>query len=84
MRVFSALMTVTVLLGGCVSLSLPVEAVRPITYHDVSYYDAHRIDRDQAAEWCRRNPGLVPRVPSCDSAFEARRLERNRQLLGLN
>lgn len=55
-------------LSGC---DLPVInplAVRPTTYHDVSYYDTHSFERGQTNAWCRDNPGLATRIPNCDSA----------------
>jgi hypothetical protein len=68
-------------LAGC-DLPMPsqVVAVAPTTYHDVSYYDAHPVERDQTNAWCRNNPGLAKNVPSCDSADTSDIHAWNRQM----
>jgi hypothetical protein len=60
-------------LAGCdmVPIDPPVMAVAPTTYHDVAYYDANPLARNQANAWCHDNPGLAAKVPSCESADES-------------
>jgi hypothetical protein len=55
-------------LAGC---DLPVTSPHPLlptAYHGVAYYDTHPFERGQTNSWCRDNPGLATKIPSCDSA----------------
>jgi hypothetical protein len=62
-------------LAGCdlLPLDLPTLtlAVKPTTYHTVSYFDAHPVERDQTNAWCGNNPGLAVNIPTCDNADQA-------------
>jgi hypothetical protein len=66
------MLTGTLALAGCELPPLPaqpkVAAVQPHGYHDVAYYDAHPMEREQTNSWCGDNPGLAAKIPSCDSA----------------
>jgi hypothetical protein len=57
-------------LTGCDLPPIPqsVTAVKPSVYHDIAYYDANPLARDQANAWCHDNQGLAAKVPSCDNA----------------
>jgi hypothetical protein len=56
-------------LAGCDQpVPANVLAVAPTTYHDVAYYNANPLERSQTISWCRNNPGLAAKIPSCESA----------------
>lgn len=62
------------ILAGC---DLPpldkqsVLAVTPTSYHTVSYYDSHPMERDQTNAWCGDNPGLAVKIPTCGNADQS-------------
>jgi hypothetical protein len=73
------------LLAGCDLPPLPaakVHAMKPGSYHDVAYYEANPIERQQTVAWCRDNPSLQDKTPSCGSALDAKRLEWRREFYG--
>ena len=67
-------------LGGCDLPTTPVAAVAPTTYHSVSYYNAHPLERSQTKSWCSDNPGLAEKNPSCDSADTSARQAWHHQM----
>jgi len=69
-------------LAGC-DLPVPGQTVMPVAptaYHDVAYYDANTLERSETVAWCRNNPGLAAKVPSCDSADTSDRHAWNHQM----
>lgn len=66
-------MASVLLLAGCdlPAFDLPVVARKPVTYHTVSYYDSHPMERDQTNAWCGDNPGLASGTPTCGNADQS-------------
>jgi hypothetical protein len=79
MRKITLVVGVVCALAGCDQTG-HVTAVAPTSYHDVAYYDAHPLERSQTRAWCRDNPGLTAKVPSCDSAGTSDRDAWHRQM----
>lgn len=55
-------------LAACDIPTLPSLAMKPVSYHTVSYYDANPAQRDAANNWCHDNAGLADKNPSCANA----------------
>jgi hypothetical protein len=77
-----AVLSITVLLAGCdlPAFDAPVLAVAPTTYHTVSYYNSHPLERDQTNAWCGNNPGLASSIPTCGNADQSAILAFNRKM----
>jgi hypothetical protein len=80
------MLTAIFVLTGCELPPLPAQpkaaAVQPHGYHDVAYYEANPIERQQTFQWCSDNPGLIAKTPSCDSAITAHRKAWNKDFYG--